>query len=996
MYYRKFLLTIFFLTLFCCCHYSEIMAQKDATLDVKKPKEYENRVLGSDKTFTTKYNIPRRLLQSMSTHYNFFFNANIKLNDVVDNAKRSFKEDFTELLPFYNYSLDATAAQKTELDSVLQKCNAGILLHDLRNEWIDDMYFLMGKAYFFKKLFDSADVTFQYLNYYFQPKKDEELGFKKYLGSNLNDEGNVYSVSTKEKNGIISRVFSEPPRRNDALLWKLRNYIEDSSYIEASALIQNLNRDQLLPKRLKPALEEMQAYLFYKNKIWDSTAHHLIMALDNSENLEDRARREFLIAQLRTLSNQKNEAAAFYDLCIKHTADPVMEVYARLNKIKITNGDNEAAVIAENIKQLLKMARRDKYYNYRDIIYYMAAQMEMQRKDYDAAKILLLKSVAYSVDNPEQRNRSFLYLGNLAFDKKDYPIANSAYDSLDINSPVIKDSATVALRKQVLGGIVNKLETINTQDSLQNIASLPEEEREKFLKAASKRLRKESGIKEYESMENAALGLLPGNVATDMFQNNGTKGDWYFDNNTLKSKGFTSFRNTWGARPNADNWRRMSNITAQVKTTPAGNQNNFESEERETEATALKDISVEGLLKTLPLTPEAIQSSNDSIQSALMGLGKTFKDQLEDYQEAIQHYETLLNRFPETPFRDEAIFDLYYCYTRLNLPIKARQYKEILARVAPQSPYLELIENPQAVNERKNKVRDEANKNYDRIYDLFLEGQFEKAIIEKTKADSIFGEKYWTQQLLYIESIYYIKQHDENSAVNALQRLISVNPEAPISKKAETLLDVLKRREAIEHYLTNLKIERAKEDSVSIPVLEEKPLTAAQEQVDLSIKQRAKELPVEKASVVKPVIDSSIFNKPQPALTSEFSFDPSSPHFVAMVLHKVDPVFGNEAKNAFNRYNRESFNEVQIGITIEPIDEENKLLLLSGFSDAGSALNYLNKARPVAGTQIVPWLTSDKYSFIVISEKNLELLKDKKDWNAYKIFFKKNYPSEAQ
>ncbi|MBW7893194.1 MAG: hypothetical protein H3C48_19700, partial [Chitinophagaceae bacterium] len=195
------MLTTLFTGLFCWGIFLPARGQKDATLDVPKPEQYSNRILGSDKTFTTKYTVPRRLFQGMTTHYNFFFNANVKLTEVVESAKQSFKEDYTELLPFYNYTLDATATQKTELDSVLQKCNAGILLHDLRNEWIDDMYFLMGQAYFFKKEFDSAYAAFQYLNYYFQPKTKKELGFKKYIGSNLNDEGNVYSVSTKEKTG---------------------------------------------------------------------------------------------------------------------------------------------------------------------------------------------------------------------------------------------------------------------------------------------------------------------------------------------------------------------------------------------------------------------------------------------------------------------------------------------------------------------------------------------------------------------------------------------------------------------------------------------------------------------------------------------------------------------------------------------------------------------------------------------------------------------------
>lgn len=993
MLYSKFFLTVTLIILFYCAPYSPVMAQKDATLDVKKPEKYENRVLGSDKTFTTKYTIPRRLMQGMSTHYNFFFNADIKLTNVIIGAKQSFKEDYTELLPFYNYTLEATASQKTELDSVLQKCNAGILLHDLRNEWIDDMYFLMGKAYFFKKQFDSAGIAFQYLNYYFQPKTEEELGFKKYVGSNLNDEGNVYSVSTKEKTGIITRAFSEPPRRNDALVWQLRNYIEDSSYSEASGLIQTLKRDELFPKRLKPALEEMQAYLFYKSGMWDSAAHHLIPALDNAETIAERARGEYLTGQLFALSNKRTEAGMYFDLCIKHTIDPVMEVYARLNKIKLAQGDDEARIIDENIKQLLKMARRDKYYNYRDIIYYMAAQMEMQRNNFDAARTLLSKSVKYNNDNPDQRNRSFLYLGNLAFEKKEYELAHSAYDSLDMNSPVIKDSATVTLRKDVLGGVVSSLATVRLQDSLQKVAALPEEEREKYVKAAAKRLRKEMGLKDNEIPGMSANLPFANEAATDMFRGNEEKGDWYFNNNTLKSKGFTAFRNTWGSRPNVDNWRRMAAVTALLKGPEPANNNAPAANEKAGAADSLRDISYEGLMKTLPLTPEAIQVSNDSIQSALFALGKTFKDKFEDYNEAIAYYEALLNRFPDTQYREEAVFDLYYCYTRLKMPVKARQYRDILAQVAPQSHYLEYIDHPGAAAERTTKLKKEAARNYQKIYDLFLEGKFEEAIIQKAYADSIYGKGFWPQQLLYIESIYYIKQHDDNSALNALQNLISIDPAAPISKKAENVIDVLKRRDEIENYLTHLDIERAKEDSVSIPVTEEKRKTGIQEQVKPSAKQRAAAITTEKNTVITPTIDSSVFNQPKPLPQSGFSYDPSAQHYVAVVLHKVDMVYVNEAKNAFNRYNREFFNDQQIAITILPLDEDNKLMLMPGFSDAAGALDYTGRAKRVAGAQVIPWLAADKYSFIVISAANLEILKNTRDIEAYKKFADASYPA---
>ncbi|HEX5025839.1 MAG TPA: hypothetical protein VFV68_11235 [Agriterribacter sp.] len=992
MPYRKFLLTSILTILFHCSQFSLAMAQKDVeSLDVKKPEKYENRILGSDKTFTKKYTYPRRVMQGMSTHYNFFFNANIKLDEVIAGAKHGFIDDFTELLPFYNYTLDGTASQKADLDSILEKCNAGILLHDLRNEWIDDLYLMMGKAYFFKKEFDSAGIAFQYINFYFQPKTKEELGYKKYIGSNLNDEGNIYSVSTKEKTSVTSKIFSEPPSRNEALIWELRNFIEDSAYGAASGMIETLKRDQLFPDRLKPSLEEMQAYLFYKNKQWDSTAHHLILALDNTESVAEQARWEYLIGQLYALTKKTTEAATYFDRSIKHTIDPVMEVYARLSKIKLAQGDSEEKIIDDNVKQLLKMARRDKYYNYRNIIYYMAAQMEMQRNNFEAASTYLLKGVTYNNENLDQRNRSYLYLGDLAFEKKAYDLAYRAYDSLDINSPVVKNAEVIKLRKDGLSEVVSRLQTIRLQDSLQKIAAMPEAEREDYVKAAAKRLRKERGLKEVDLQNTNANNPFANKTNTDIFSGNDSKGEWYFYNNSAKSKGFSAFRNNWGTRPEVDNWRRMSAITAQFNA-PAQAQNDQPGAAGEEGVETVADISYEGMMKTIPLTPEALQLSNDSIQSAYFGLGKTFKDKFEDYAEAIKNYEALLNRFPDTRYQEEAIFDLYYCYAKLNMPVKAKQYRQILTQVAPQSKYIEYIDNPKAVEERKTRFKDEATRNYEHIYNLFLEGKFEQAVIQKAYADSIYGTVYWSQQLLYIESIYYIKQRDDNSAINALQNLIHIDREAPISKKAENIINVLKRRDQIENYLTNLDIERAKEDSVVLIEPKVVPKAGEKQQVEAAVIPRAAEVTVEKQGIIKPAIDSSVFNKPKPRPQSEFSYKPSEQHYVAVVLNKVDVVYVNEAKNAFNRYNRESFRDQPIEIAILPLDEENKLVLMSGFADAISALSYVKRTNPVAGAQVVPWLAADKFSFLVISEGNLEILKENKDLRAYQRFFGGSYP----
>ena len=52
--------------------------QLGIALDVKKRKEFENRVLRSEKSDQKKFTTPKRFIQNTITHYNYFFNANNK------------------------------------------------------------------------------------------------------------------------------------------------------------------------------------------------------------------------------------------------------------------------------------------------------------------------------------------------------------------------------------------------------------------------------------------------------------------------------------------------------------------------------------------------------------------------------------------------------------------------------------------------------------------------------------------------------------------------------------------------------------------------------------------------------------------------------------------------------------------------------------------------------------------------------------------------------
>lgn len=202
----------------------------------KKPKEYEEKKLGSEKTADKKFTKLRRFIQNNVTHYNYYFNANNKINKVLEMAKAAQQDDYAKLLSFYPYGLDYTSQQATELDSVIYKSTAGILLHDLRTDWVDNMYFLIGKAYHFRKTFDTASLTFQFINYNLFPRAKNEDD-NRIVGANSSATLTKLSIADKEKRNIFKRIFSKPPSRNEALIWLARNYIDADLFGESAGLI---------------------------------------------------------------------------------------------------------------------------------------------------------------------------------------------------------------------------------------------------------------------------------------------------------------------------------------------------------------------------------------------------------------------------------------------------------------------------------------------------------------------------------------------------------------------------------------------------------------------------------------------------------------------------------------------------------------------------------------------------------------------------------------
>ena len=312
-------------------------------------------------------------------------------------------------MTFYNYTLTSTAADKN-IDSVIYKCNAGILLHDLRSDWVDDLYMMLGKAYMYRKDFDSAYYVFQYLNYIYAPKDD---GYDIPIGSNASNTDGVFTVSTDEKKRpfIQKLMLRKPIERNGAFIWIIRNYLEAKKLGEASGLISILRNDPYYPKRLQTDLNEMTAYYHYLQKQYDSSAVYLEKSLGNATNRVEKSRWEFLCGQMYQLGGLYDDANRMFEKAIKHSADPLVDVYAHLNMIGqvVASNNKKNPAPTGDIDALDKLAKKSDIL-VTETLFIMQQQKLVCNKIIKKLQQNIFKKCKSSVDNPTQKVKVILHL----------------------------------------------------------------------------------------------------------------------------------------------------------------------------------------------------------------------------------------------------------------------------------------------------------------------------------------------------------------------------------------------------------------------------------------------------------------------------------------------------------------------------------------------------------------------------------------------------------
>lgn len=115
----------------------------------------------------------KRRWHDMNSHYNGYFNANVLYEDALAKLNDQHKDNYNQILDVYPYeavTVEEAKQAKEPCDNVVKKLSKVVALHRV-SEWVDDCYLLVGKAYFLKKDYESAEEALRFAMDEFNPEK---------------------------------------------------------------------------------------------------------------------------------------------------------------------------------------------------------------------------------------------------------------------------------------------------------------------------------------------------------------------------------------------------------------------------------------------------------------------------------------------------------------------------------------------------------------------------------------------------------------------------------------------------------------------------------------------------------------------------------------------------------------------------------------------------------------------------------------------------------
>lgn len=683
------------------------------------------------------------MMENITARYNIVYHSRKIIRDVMEENFVGHSENYQQLLPVFIEPTEATASSSAQLmDSVIGKALT-IINKKSKSKYINEAYLLTGIANYLKGNYYNAAEFFTY----------------------------------------TANTFNHMPEyRQPALTWKARSLMQLGNLTESGGVLDTIFKTlESDPHTIGLAFATQANYYLLTNDE-ESAVTMLLQALEYTNDKPTRLRWHFLLGQLLEKQGRAEEAYEHYSRVVNSNAPYEMAFHADINRIFLSTATNTSG--DDRVRLLQRMLRDGKNKAYKDQIYYLIAEVHYADGQQTEALANYERALQQQSDNRYQTTRTYLRLADHYFDQAQYPTAKLYYDSVGMYIPMdFPDAGPVQRKIANLDELITQLQIVARQDTMFFFAELPEARRNAILDSLAEARYTEINIKNQEGEETQRQKLRRSPFETEFFQpvTGYTDNRFYFNNLDAMGMGMAEFKRRWGNRPLQDNWRFSDMASGDIADNTAS-ATNIATVAGMTVDSAIVDSAAwvqqfrNSYLEELPDTDEKRLAANDRIHAALLRIGELYRDELQDNQGAIETYEHLLDRYPETADAAMICYNLYLLYEGID-QARANHYKEELLTRFPDALYSRIIRDPMYLSKRQAE-KQMLDQEYEKAYLLYTRQQFPEVI---RMVDSLSHSTHESQptlvQLAYLRALALGRTAGIDTFENALLQLAAVFPE---------------------------------------------------------------------------------------------------------------------------------------------------------------------------------------------------------------------------
>jgi tetratricopeptide (TPR) repeat protein len=900
-----------------------------------------------------------RFYHALTTRFNVYFNGNENFKESLKTMQKDFQDDYTALVHIHPVSAYANEKEQKptgDFKIPIDKGKKAIQLHSIKkqpkrdpkkasdpkykaflnreefNPYIHNAWFMIAKSQFYKGEFLEAASTFNYIIQHF---------------SWLDD--------------LVK----------ESKIWLMRSYVELGWMYEAEDVKHKISLDSI-PEKMLGELSMVTAQFHIAKGDYEEAIPYLEKSIESQKDKYQKIRQTFLLAQLYQKLEQNKNAYDTYSEVISMNPVYRTEFNARIKQTEVMTNQDTAKVI----KGLKKMAKASRNNEYLDQIYYAIGNIHLSAGDTLKAIDYYEKANAESTRNGIEKAINQITLGNIYFAQRKYTKAQPCYaEGVPLVSEDYPNYAVLLKRSEVLDDLVVHSSTVELQDSLRYVASLPEEEIMKLIEKKIEEVKEQERLMEEEmarqehlanqSAMNSAFGqssLTGAQAPTGPgMQIGGRSTSWYFYNKATVATGKTDFQRKWGKRKLEDNWRRINKAAFSMSDfeeydygaeeeaealADSLSMSMVEGDTLETQITDLKDPRY--YLQQLPRTPEDIALSDELIIDGLYNMGVVLKNDLEDYDAAMAVFSRLMTQYPDNSYMLDTYYNIYLMNMITQDKLEAEEYRVKILETFPDSKYAQAMKDPNYLENIK-QMEVEQDSLYCQVYETFTAGD-NASVHEQYNS---FVEKYplskYMSKFMLVNALAYVNEGDVENFKEAIKQLLQNYPEEDVAPLATSMLKgVAEGRQVVsgtakhDIFKVRMGIGGVAPDSVA----------------------EAQELP-------------------------PFVWDKDAPHEMLMVF-STDSIDANQILFMVARYNFSNFfiKDFDLAITTT---EGVGMLRISGFDNLRELTLYRRKIETSDGIEL-----PEGVRIVMISSENYNILMQGNTFENYFEFWEKAMAEDAE